>query len=276
MAQKRLRTERVNLLTSRVEALKDASEVDTPRARSLRQKIGEVYEAVGLLEEAHMKFISDEKTTADEKTQAVAEFRTVMRTKDDVVYPAEDKLELLDAAGTLRPEQMINIERERVKNTLASLKDNVEALKTTITGLVSPNKGQLDRLQEKIVLQRTDCDLKMNQVYKFLYKNATSETEVLDLDMKKKDEIKEVMISLDGLDKLILEKTTAPATATPSSASGSSPATPLASSSAYKSYQKPQMPKFDGMIKNYPKWKCCRARALPALVFCLVNGSASG
>ena len=255
MALKRTRTEKLNQLENRVSVLKTTVDAASPKERTLIEKIDRVKEAVAQLEDAHNKFISDEKTTADEKAEANEEYLAAIANQEEVLEPAEDKLELLQAADEIPPDQQKNLQKERIRRNVVQQKEKIQVLKTNLEAMTNPNKAQLDRLHDMADQTRKEVRHAMEESYAPLYITSPSSTESLDLDAKLAEDLKPMMALLDDVEKLIVDKTT-DSPVVPSVAPRREGAAPETStSSAYKFYQKHTMPKFDGAVKNYPKWK---------------------
>ena len=156
MTLKKTREEKLNSLASSVASLNRATAKEHPHERTLSQRIAEVKEGIQELRVAHVKFISDDRTTPDEKEHAEEPFQDAKDAADESLEAAEDKLELITTADTLNPGQLLNMDRERAKAALAQQVEKIDSLKKTVEAVIDPNSAQLDRLHKMITSQRVE------------------------------------------------------------------------------------------------------------------------
>ena len=267
MAGKKKRGELISALNGKTGRLEEANNEETPNARSLKQKLRELQEAMTNFEVFHYKQVSEEEDLATQ-TEMKAEFSELMKTADVQQYAAEDALENLEAADTppeRTPEQDKALIAARIEQSKEALDRRAAFIQEGVTLLENPSKNLVNTHLDVIATFRHELEQTLEAAYAPLYKLNHLPEYALDLDSQKNLYLTTINKKLDTVERAAINKTPAEVIVRPGTASESTagttasattgPAAAVSQMNAYKTYQRPHMPKFNGEFRFYPKWK---------------------
>ena len=258
MATKKKRNELRNNLTGKTESLQEVFDLPQPNKRTLKAKIADLEKAM-MEYEAHYNKYVDEEDNADVKEEWKTEKKTLLRTADDLFYPAEDKLETIEAAD--QPASLpLDGEYAVLKFRADAAKDNMDRrakfIKEGVKEMESPSKALIDTQLDVIAQFRTEASVTITAAYKPLIDLAVTKETALALEKQSNDFLTQISIGLDKMERTtmnhIKDNSTIPASPAATPVSESAPSSKY---TAYKTYTKPEMPKFTGKFRDYPKWK---------------------
>ena len=209
MAQRKKenRIEKLNMLQTEVNDLNTLLAQAQPNIRLLEKQLGEVRDAIFELKGAHVRYISDDKTTPEEIDQAKTEYQEKKQAADLIVCTAQEKLEILTAPETMPEDQLTELNNERVKIAVNGMSEKAKALDGNLTTMENPTKGKLDRLHDMVALLRTEAHSTVSASLKPFYDASLTAADTLLVDKRLENNLKPVNELLDRLEKKIVDKT---------------------------------------------------------------------
>ena len=260
MASKKIRSDALSKLKKKIDRLKIENDKENPHHRTLELKIKDVRECLSVAENAHFEVFNKEEDAA-QKQALDEEYDEYLDSIDEILGPAEEKLDLLTAADqpvTLSVTEQGNLAKERAKATAESYQERARVLDADLTGLTNPNRGQLNHHTDRIYEVRREVTDAVKADFQPLYEQAVTTEAAIAIDKDVAALVKPVIDILNSVDKRILELTPDVVTQSTSGAivsGASSVVGARPNSNPYKNYQKPPVPKFTGAMREYPQWK---------------------
>ena len=268
MTARKKRNELITALSSKTERLEEVRECETlltssVTQRSFKLKIDELKKAMAEFEALHFKMSSEEEDQ-DAKDAMKREYNDLFNKAEAQLFPAEIHLETLEVSD--RPHVMTEAEDKAIlKARVATAKENLDRrgkfISDGVKGLESPTKAQIDVHLDIVAHFRTEAAATLKEAYKPLIDLARSAADVIQYDKESNEYLQKLNVELDGVEKKLTELVpdSAPVATVSLDTSGTGSALSTGGAVgglvAYKNYTKPQMPKFGGQFRDYPKWK---------------------